>query len=132
MAAMSNTEEHKNNSTNGDLEKTDKQPWLHPYRFKPGESGNPGGRPKGTVSIETELKRRLADGESGDDIVQQLVSQALAQALDGDYKFFNMILERIDGRVADRLAGHDGGPLFTEDDMERLTRLAKQTDEWRD
>lgn len=132
MDMDNNTEHHKNNSTNSEVERVDKQPWLQPYRFKPGESGNPGGRPRGTVSIETELKRRLADGESGDEIIRQLVSEALSQALGGDYKFFNMILERIDGRVADRLAGHDGGPLFTDEDMERLTRLAQLTDEWRD
>ena len=123
---MDKPEEQQKNSKNTD------RPWLKQYQFKPGQSGNPGGRPKGSVSIEAELRRRLADGEAGEKIVQGLVTQALRQALEGDYKFFNMILERIDGRIADRLAGHDGGPLFSEEDMDRLKNYAAQTDDWRD
>ncbi len=30
-----------------------------PHRFKKGESGNPNGRPKGTISITTEIKKKL-------------------------------------------------------------------------
>ena len=123
---MDKPEEQQKNSKNTD------RPWLKQYQFKPGQSGNPGGRPKGSVSIEAELRRRLADGEAGEKSVQGLVTQALRQALEGDYKFFNMILERIDGRIADRLAGHDGGPLFSEEDMDRLKNYAAQTDDWRD
>lgn len=123
---MDKPEEQQKNSKNTD------RPWLKQYQFKPGQSGNPGGRPKGSVSIEAELRRRLADGEAGEKIVQGLVTQALRQALEGDYKFFNMILERIDGRIADRLAGHDGGPLFSEEDMDRLKSYAAKTDDWRD
>jgi len=113
-------------------ENSNDRPWLRQFQFKPGQSGNPGGRPKGTVSIESELRRRLADGEDGEKIVKGLVTQALRQALEGDYKFFNLILERIDGKIADRLAGHDGGPLFEEEDMNRLSKLLNQTDDWRD
>ena len=123
---MDKPEDQQKHSKNTD------RPWLKQYQFKPGQSGNPGGRPKGSVSIEAELRRRLADGEAGEKIVQGLVTQALRQALEGDYKFFNMILERIDGRIADRLAGHDGGPLFSEEDMDRLKNYAAQTDDWRD
>ena len=123
---MDKPEEQQKNSKNTD------RPWLKQYQFKPGQSGNPGGRPKGSVSIEAELRRRLADGEAGEKIIQGLVTQALRQALEGDYKFFNMILERSDGWSADRLAGHDGGPLFSEEDMDRLKNYAAQTDDWRD
>ena len=123
---MAKPEEQQENSSGED------RPWLKKYQFKKGQSGNPGGRPKGTVSIEAELRKRLADGEDGENIVQALVTQALKQALRGDYKFFNLILERIDGRIADRIAGHDGGPLFTEEDMDRLKEYAAKTDDWRD
>jgi hypothetical protein len=125
---MSKPEEQHESSKNGKPER----PWLKRFQFKPGQSGNPGGRPKGSVSIEAELRRRLDNGEEGEKIVKGLVTQALRRALEGDYKFFNMILERVDGRVADRLAGHDGGPLFSDEDMERLHKYAAETDDWRD
>ena len=128
---METPEEQHNISRNGKNGKAER-PWLKQHQFKPGQSGNPGGRPKGSVSIEAELRKRLAEGEEGEKIVQALVSQALKQALKGDYKFFNMILERIDGRIADRLAGHDGGPLFSDEDMDRLRKYASETDDWRD
>ena len=88
----------------------DKAPWLEQYRFKKGQSGNPGGRPKG-MSIEAEMRKRLSDGESGERIVESLINVALTQALSGDFRFWNSIIERMDGKVADRIAGPDGGGL---------------------
>jgi hypothetical protein len=32
---------------------------LKPWQFKPGQSGNPGGRPKGTVSLKTYARKYL-------------------------------------------------------------------------
>lgn len=32
---------------------------LKPWQFKPGQSGNPGGRPKGTVSLKTWAKNYI-------------------------------------------------------------------------
>lgn len=32
---------------------------LRPYHFQPGQSGNPGGRPKGTVSLKTWVRNML-------------------------------------------------------------------------
>jgi hypothetical protein len=91
-------------------EKKDKAPWLDKYRFKKGESGNPNGRPKG-MSIESQLRKRLSTGESGEKIVESLINVALRQALNGDFRFWNSIIERVDGKVADRIAGADGGGL---------------------
>tara|TARA_R110000803_G_scaffold148551_7_gene214036 strand:+ start:870 stop:1244 length:375 start_codon:yes stop_codon:yes gene_type:complete len=96
--------------TNSDDVPDDKVPWLAPYRFKKGESGNPNGRPKG-MSIEAQLRKRLNTGESGEKIVESLINVALRQALGGDFRFWNSIIERVDGKVADRIAGPDGGGL---------------------
>tara|TARA_A100001515_G_scaffold124058_1_gene108152 strand:+ start:204 stop:533 length:330 start_codon:yes stop_codon:yes gene_type:complete len=88
----------------------DKAPWLAPFRFQPGQSGNPGGRPKG-MSIEAQLRKRLSEGEAGEKIVESLITVALRQALNGDFRFWNSIIERVDGKVADRIAGPDGEGL---------------------
>ena len=60
------------------------------------------------MSIEAQLRKRLADGESGEKLVDSLITVALRQALNGDFRFWNSIIERIDGKVADRIAGPDG------------------------
>lgn len=39
--------------TEEQVKKQDKAPQLEPWRFKPGQSGNPGGRPKGSKSLKT-------------------------------------------------------------------------------
>jgi hypothetical protein len=45
------TEEQENNSKD----------WLRPWQFKPGQSGNPGGRPKGTISLKEYAKKYLQE-----------------------------------------------------------------------
>ena len=35
--------------------------WLRPWQFKPGQSGNPGGRPKGSISLKEYAKKMLQD-----------------------------------------------------------------------
>ncbi len=103
---------------------------LERFRWKKGESGNPSGRPKGSVSLEAELRRRLSDGEEGERLVQGLISQAIRQALGGDFRFFNLILERLDGKVADKVHLQNEGPLFDEEDIKRLENLVRASDDW--
>ncbi len=48
------------------VEKQDRAPQLEPWRFKPGQSGNPAGRPKGSKSLKTfaqEYLLSLSDDE---------------------------------------------------------------------
>ena len=35
--------------------------WLRASQFKPGQSGNPGGRPKGTISLKEYAKTKLLE-----------------------------------------------------------------------
>lgn len=78
--------------------------------LKPFKKGNPGGgRPKGSVSLVTILKRTLENKVSLKDpltkqeesktISEHLIKRFIAKALSGDMSAIKEVLERIDGKV---------------------------------
>jgi hypothetical protein len=71
------------------------------HRFKPGQSGNPKGRPKG--STLTEKLRRILDVQVTDGVTREDVmhEQAIKKALKGDHKFYTTVCERLYGKVKD-------------------------------
>ena len=81
-------------------------------RFKPGQSGNPGGKPKGASTLAPML-RELARNPDEDGYGQQAVEiakRALQAARDGDGKALSAILalmDRTDGPVEKRIE-HSG------------------------
>lgn len=83
---------------------------IKPHQFKPGQSGNPKGRPRGS-SITPRLKRIIEENEG--EIADALVKSAIKNALKGDFRFWNAIVERLEGKVADRVqhTGDGGGPI---------------------
>ena len=70
------------------------------HRFKPGQSGNPKGRPKGT-SITARLKRIMEQDDGN--VAEALAKAATKAALKGDYRFWKEIIDRIDGKVPDKV-----------------------------
>ncbi len=69
--------------------------------FKPGQSGNPGGRPKGT-SV-TAVLRELLDQAGPDSVAAPLLE--LAQG--GDIQAIKVLLDRTEGKVKEQLE-HSG------------------------
>lgn len=84
---------------------------LAEWQFKPGQSGNPGGRPRGSLSLLTILRHKLSegDGERAKEIVEALLEKAKA----GDAKLLIELLNRIDGKVPDKqiITGDMGAPV---------------------
>ena len=77
----------------------------------PGQSGNPGGQPKGK-RITTLIREALEREHEGKRVVEALAEIMIREALRGDFRFAKEILERIDGKVPDRITGdEDGGGL---------------------
>lgn len=64
--------------------------------FKPGESGNPSGRPKGSQNAATKAAMVLLEGE-----VEALSRKAVDMALGGDIQALRLCLERIVPRAKD-------------------------------
>lgn len=79
-------------------------------QFRPGQSGNPGGRPKsaGLVdrlrkALDQELTDRRTGKPTGRTVADVLVDVMVKQALAGDFRFVNLVLERLEGKVPDRV-----------------------------
>jgi hypothetical protein len=69
-----------------------------PNRWKPGQSGNPKGRPK-SKPITAALKA-LLDKDDGK-ALKALAAVAVREALSGNFRYAKEILERIDGKVVE-------------------------------
>ncbi len=74
-------------------------------QFKPGQSGNPGGRPRGTTLTKLiagllekdELKD--VDLNGGPKVADAMVHTIVKKAIEGDYRFVELVMNRIDGKV---------------------------------
>lgn len=90
--------------------------------FKPGQSGNPGGRPKRTwnwaklfeQAVEEELTTK--DGTMTEQAKQFIVKKLVRMAVDGDISAVKEIINRMDGmpRQSTEIGGMNGGPLTVE------------------
>lgn len=58
-------------------------------KFKPGESGNPLGRPKGSRNIQTQLIKLLEPH------AEQLINKMVEKALEGDPNALRLCIERL-------------------------------------
>ena len=72
------------------------------HQFKPGQSGNPKGRPKGS-GVTDQLKALLAKEVDGQPIAEAIAKVIMKRALKGDYKFVKEILDRVEGKVTDNV-----------------------------
>ena len=86
--------------------------------FKPGESGNPAGRPKGqrdyaTVYREALIKLASLNDKTEEEIENEILSNALLSARKGDFRFYKDILDRLYGTPVNRNehTGKDGSDL---------------------
>lgn len=69
-------------------------------RFKKGQSGNPKGRPPGSVSITTEIKKRLQEMPNGQKktYLELLISRILKLGVvDGNEQMIKIIWNYVDG-----------------------------------
>tara|TARA_R100000655_G_scaffold33513_1_gene65937 strand:- start:2673 stop:3017 length:345 start_codon:yes stop_codon:yes gene_type:complete len=81
----------------------------HSFANRP-QAINKKGRPKGR-SIQDHLRKIIEDEVSGEQLCDALVKVAIEHALKGDFKFWHEIIERIDGKVPNRIADAEGSSL---------------------
>jgi hypothetical protein len=88
----------------------------HPTRFKPGQSGNPSGRPKGSRNATTVALERLLDGQA-----EALTSKAVELALSGDMAALRLCMDRILPPRKDRPVTFDLPPIKGAGDAAAVT-----------
>jgi hypothetical protein len=77
--------------------------------WKPGQSGNPNGRPKKENSIAHILDEKLAEISDWDEFgkrtaLEMIVDKAIAQAIGGDKDARNWVSDRKEGKALERVA----------------------------
>jgi Family of unknown function (DUF5681) len=97
--------------TTNSTEAVKSAPWLKPHHFKPGQSGNPLGRPKKTplTDIYNEL---LEEGVTKNDIKKTLRA-IVKQRSNVTVQALKEMADRVEGKPTERmeLTGADGEPL---------------------
>lgn len=99
-------------------------------RFKPGQSGNPNGRPKGSVNLKTDLRSELSEkihireGERSLKVSKQraMLKALVAKALKGDARAANVVLTLVE-KLFEPEAAREEIPDLTSDDQAILERF---------
>lgn len=94
-----------------------------PQLFKKGQSGNPKGRPKGSVNKYTELSRALLS-ERGPEIVNVVIEKALK----GDVHCLKMCMDRIvppQKAVEIKHTKDDGGLVINVGTTDQIEEMSK-------
>lgn len=96
-------------------------------QFKPGQSGNPSGRPKSKPFKEALLRALQAAG--GDRPKLDFVAAALfAKACEGDVSAIRELADRIDGKVPQGIENGDDGALRVHSLIEQVIVKASNQD----
>jgi hypothetical protein len=67
-------------------------------QFKPGESGNPGGRPKAILSDWLRREMEVLDPETQQEVAQKVARVLIQKALAGDIRAIQVLAERLEGK----------------------------------
>ena len=84
------------------------------FLFKRGESGNPAGKPKGTLGFVTLFRKAIkklaeADGVDVDSAEVDIVLKGLNKAKAGDFKFWESLFNRVYGKAQSKVDITSGG-----------------------
>ncbi|HAT1802600.1 TPA: hypothetical protein I8Z04_001258 [Legionella pneumophila] len=88
-------------------------------KFKPGESGNPLGRPKGSRNTQTQLIKLLEPH------AEQLINKMVEQALEGDSNALRLCIERLLPKAKHNPIGSDL-PTLEDNYMETIESILQE------
>ena len=100
------------------------------YQFQPGQSGNPGGRPKGYIPFAPALRRELAKADRRNKTQMQKIAEKVVQmALKGDMDAVRWIADRVDGKVAQSIQVDSQQTIHVVPWLPALREAASEVDE---
>lgn len=104
-----------------------KEPW------KPGQSGNPEGRPKGqrnyaTIYREALIKLAEMNGMDAEQMETDILLKGLAGARKGDYRFYKDLLDRLHGQPVKKTELVDGEGNAVQPVLVKIVRDAGKPD----
>lgn len=79
--------------------------------FKPGETGNPNGRPKKLPHLETLLAEILGEEKDGKTAAMAILSALRSKASKGDVRAAEVLMDRAWGKVTQKTE-HSGEVVF--------------------
>jgi DNA-directed RNA polymerase specialized sigma subunit len=84
--------------------KNSDKPWL----FKKGQSGNPAGKPRGTLDFKTKWLRfieKIAEQNNitPEEVDEKMLAVAYKQILNGNFPFYKDIHDRIYGKAPEKI-----------------------------
>jgi hypothetical protein len=95
------------------------------FRFKPGQSGNPGGRPR-TAKLSEACRAKLASPIPGDpesrSYAEAIADKLALQALKGDIRAAQELADRAEGRPSQAPPAEQSGVKYVVLDMPRPQR----------
>ena len=102
------------------------------HLYKPGQSGNPAGRPKGALNFSTKWaifieKVAKQNNMTPDEIDEQLLAVGFKKAKEGDYNFYRDIHDRKFGRAKQEIDITSKGESIVND--VRIDELTKKLNE---
>lgn len=83
------------------------------HQFKPGQSGNPKGRPPKLPRLDDLLSEILGEEKDGMTAAEAILKRIRQQAAQGNLKAAEMLLDRAYGKSTQpiELSGKDGAPI---------------------
>lgn len=88
--------------------------------FQPGQSGNPGGRPKAAKLFRDALLVELKRADNNVERIQRVAEKLVLNAMGGDTAAIREIADRIDGKVPQAVIGDEDNPISLIHRIERV------------
>lgn len=85
-----------------------------------------GGRVSAATTLTNEIRHLLGQkprGKEGMTWLQVMAKVAVIKASQGDFRFYKEIYDRTEGKVPDRIAGADGGPIGFEAILQGIEKI---------